>query len=392
MNENTKFTLIYCTSNRPHFIKTLLKFINAIKYQNYEVIISDNATNDSFSCKSIIDQSSNSRIKYVRTPKHFDMVSNYNFALSFATGDYIAVFTDKTFILPNTLSVANEVINKQKPDILNWGYVSYRSDNDNLEGVGYINNSFNGKDEQVVIEDYDCKEALSFKTLCSKSRNVQTQSEYGKGKIFFGMFSKGLVDEIISKTSKLFHSSTPDYSSMILGLSFATKAVYVKMAGALCIFSSISNGMQCMWYDDKSKAFLDSFEDSEEIYKNMLVPYAYYSQHNHITHEYLRMKRKFSLPININEENWLKYIYLDRYEEGRIWSSPEIKRKQLKLVDDYITSKYGKLKLIEFEIAHIKRKFNWGLIKLKIKTTFFTIKKYKNETEIPNLTAILARY
>ena len=92
---------IYPTFNRPNHIKTALKFLEIQKYEDFEVVVCDNYNDKKFSSEIVVLKIKN--LIYVKPPKFLGMVDNFNYALKFATGDYVCYLTDKMFLLPYSL-------------------------------------------------------------------------------------------------------------------------------------------------------------------------------------------------------------------------------------------------------------------------------------------------
>jgi glycosyltransferase involved in cell wall biosynthesis len=105
-----RFSLIYPTRHRQKFIGVALNFLLKQKYDDFEVIVSDNYSDPSLSCEDVCKKSPLKNIKYIRPPEPIGMVDNWNYALGHATGDYIFFFTDKMFLLPETLSNAGAAL------------------------------------------------------------------------------------------------------------------------------------------------------------------------------------------------------------------------------------------------------------------------------------------
>ena len=87
-----KFSLVYPTRDRPHFIEMALIFLNNQNYDNFEIIISDNHSTPAFSCKNIIKKYQSLDIIYLRPNKSLSMAENWNFALSFALVITFAIY------------------------------------------------------------------------------------------------------------------------------------------------------------------------------------------------------------------------------------------------------------------------------------------------------------
>ena len=95
---------------------------------------------------------------------------------------------------------------------------------------------------RILPGPYDPREALQIRASCHKQRNHYNSSEYTKGKICFGAYSRELVDKTLRTFGQLFHNISPDYSSMVLASVIAESAYELEDAGVVHINSKISNG------------------------------------------------------------------------------------------------------------------------------------------------------
>lgn len=335
-----KFSLIYPTCHRPNFIQKALQFLSIQNYEDFEVIICDNYTDKNFSCEKICKTSKFKikNLKYIYPHKPLGMVENWNYALEYAQGDYICYLTDKTFVLPNTLQfVANVIKTQENFDIISWVgnmYTAYNLHDYFGSGIYSISSSSVKSDQDM--RKFDPLEELSKKGQCRVSRKEQSPSDYARGKLCFGCYSKELITKIKKKAGKVFHDISPDYTSMILGLSLATSAVELKFPGVVQVNTDISNGKQVDINNTSALNFIKSLGDPELILGELLVPGLYSSQHNIVAHDYLKFKNLYSLNFDFNQLNWLVHITEDIHNRHRIWSSDFVKQQQQKLLKDFI--------------------------------------------------------
>lgn len=316
------FSIIIPTRDRPEFIRESLKYISLQSYKNFEVIVSDNYSEDAFSCRDYFEKAKIPNSKYIRPATLMGMVENWNFALRAATGDYFIYLTDKMFLLPNTLYNLNEALTENETDIVSWVDDIFTPKNtaDYFSEGFYFPAKTSVPTNQKFI-DFSPIAELSKKGIADISRYRQDKSAYSRGKICFGAYSKELVQRVQIKYEKLFYNICPDYTSMILALSEAQTAIELKNPGIVHINTNISNGGLAALNDDFALGYLKSLENFDDLGKSMLVNYLYSSSHNMVSHDYLFLKNKFSLPFEFNQFNWLRHIYEDLYFQPRKWSN-----------------------------------------------------------------------
>jgi len=340
-----------------------LKFLEHQEYDDFVVIVCDNFIDPALSCEKHCINSSVKHIKYIRPPKPVGMVENWNYALQFATGDYICYFTDKMFLLPGTLDYVDRVLQDNQSDIVNWvdnkftakqfpdyfGEGTYRIETPNLEkGLPY--------------QSFGPLAELRKKAQAAVSRNEQDSSHYARGKICFGAFSSDLISRIKKETGQLFHVCSPDYSSMILGLSFAHSALEINRSGIVHINTDLSNGGQTSIKDELALAYITSLNIYQECFQSMLVPGLYACSHNMVAHDYLSLKEKYNLDFELNRVNWLAYINEDLDVPGRRWSNVEVEQQQKNLYNQFVEKNLSEAERNQLNILlrsrAVKRKSN----------------------------------
>lgn len=332
-----KFSLVYPTRHRPKFIETALAFLERETYNDFEVIVSDNYTDPALSCEAYCRNSSLRNIKYVRPPSPLGMVANWNHALQYATGDYVCYFTDKMFLLPGTLSYAAAILQEHPAEILNWAGSSFSPlKYPDYFGLGVYVKGTSGIATAKYFEKFDPKGELRKKVFAAISRGEQDPSHYARGKICFGAYDRKLIARILDRTGQLFYNVSPDYTSMILGLSYANSAVEINQPGIVHINTDLSNGGQGAIRDEHALSFLTSLDHHDQLFEEMLVPNLYSCVHNVVAHDYIALQRKLDLDYELNRVNWLVYIAEDLDLPGRLWSSPQIELEHRRLLANFV--------------------------------------------------------
>jgi glycosyltransferase involved in cell wall biosynthesis len=332
-----RFSLVIPTRHRPRFVAQALAFISRQAYADYEVIVSDNYTDETRSCRAVVEQSGAANVRYVRPQSPVGMVENWTFASQFPTGDYVLYFTDKMFLLPDTLSRAARCLEQVDADIVNWVDDSYSPfDFADYFGAGAYNVATGAVPPGQDFSEFDPAAELSAKGRAGISRLEQGRSSYVRGKICFGAYKAEFVRLLVCKYGKLFHNIAPDYTSMILGLSEARRAIECQGSGIVHINTDISNGVLTATNDAWARQFLADLGDVDTLSSNLLVPGLYTSSHNLVAHDYLTLRRRFDLSFEFSAENWLVYIAEDVASTDRVWSSTRIRNEQTDLLRAYI--------------------------------------------------------
>lgn len=334
---SARFSLLIPTRHRPQFIAQGLHFIGAQSYGDFEVIVSDNFEDPSQSCRRAFEEAGLARAVYIRPERPLGMVDHWNFILDHAKGDYVLYFTDKMFLLPGTLARLANAVEETGADLLSWVDDSYIPDSaSDYFGPGYYRQTAHGVANGAHYEEFDPREELSRKGRAEVSRPEQSRSAYARGKICFGAYSTSLIHGIKKKYGALFLPISPDYTSMILGLSEANRAVEIGASGIVHMQTDISNGALSAMSDAVAFSYLQQMGDMDKVCGNMLVPGLYAAPHNGVSHDYLALRRKYGLSFDFDAVNWLTYIIEDLDINGRIWSSPAEDQRQRKILQTYM--------------------------------------------------------
>lgn len=338
-----RFSLVYPTRHRPQFLAQALAFLEQQTFADFEVIVSDNWVDPALSCEEICRSSSLSNLKYVRPPAPVGMVANWNFATEFATGDYVCIFTDKMFLLPDALSRADRALrahthNGHEPEILSWVSDAFQPARyPDYFGQGEYTATQADRSTSNVALPYNPQQALAEKCEALVSRYEQTPTQYCQGKMVFGAYSRSLIARITNRFKYLFHDISPDYTSMILALSVATSAVELRSSAVVSINTDLSNGMLGAIHDQHALGYLRSLSpDVAPMLNDLLVPGMYASQANIVSHDYLSLQRRFTLGFQLNTCNWLAYCIEDLSRADRVWSSAEVEQQQMTLLNEFV--------------------------------------------------------
>lgn len=104
MNHNKpKVSVCIPTYNRTDFLRQSIESVLAQSFTDFELIISDNASQDS--TVAIIHSFGDPRIVYQRHEKNIGLVNNWNSCLTAARGEYITIFHDDDLMLPDNLTL-----------------------------------------------------------------------------------------------------------------------------------------------------------------------------------------------------------------------------------------------------------------------------------------------
>lgn len=120
---NPFVSIIVPTRERCDTLESTLKTLVTQDYSNAEFIVCDNASTDQTS--TVVKSFQDNRIIYVRTPHRLSMSDNWDYALKYASGEYITFIGDDDGFLPNSISLAMQIIKNTSVKALSWRKVEF---------------------------------------------------------------------------------------------------------------------------------------------------------------------------------------------------------------------------------------------------------------------------
>lgn len=329
------------------------QFLQKQSYRNFEVIVSDNFTNEELSCSFLKEKEYGFNLKYVRPTTHLSMVENWNFAYQFCEGEYVAFFTDKMFLMPGLLDRLVRLIVSDSPDIINWQDAPFVPDK--FPEYFASGKLFAVAEQEVQPIKYDPRKALELKLAMKHPRSEMNPVDYARGKICFGVFSKKLCERIVKISGSIFHPLSPDYTSMILGLYHAETCYDLVRPGIIHISTDLSNGGNANRSEISAFNYLKTCGDINQILSNLPVAGVYASISNCVLYDYVNMAKKYNLNLNFEIENWLVFIEEEIRDKNKIWSNDQVCKSHIKMFDQHIENLQASKKKRYKELSKIRQ-------------------------------------
>jgi glycosyltransferase involved in cell wall biosynthesis len=206
------FSIVIPTFNRsdlfPHAVRSVLKQT----FEDFEIIVSDNCSADD--TPQVAKQFDDPRFRYIRTPQHFTIADNWEFARSHALGKLIFMLSDDDALLPAALERFADECRHHDADFLFCKPAYYRD------------LSYPGADRNSV----DCP------AFSGASRVVQAEEVIRPLFLFrkaFDMhpsafaFAKPIADWVVTRTGRFFWTNGVEYSAWPMAATFARKIVHI---------------------------------------------------------------------------------------------------------------------------------------------------------------------
>lgn len=235
IKQRCRFSVVIPTRNSHNVLKYTLKTCLDQKFEDYEIIISDNSSNNL--TMELIEEFSDPRIKYYRTERELAMTENFNFAISKAEGEYILVLGSDDGLLLHALNTLDNILYTLDTKILHWNPVFYAWPDVKLKGLEnclYIPKTTVGKINQGVF---------NYSELIDNISNFEVPYNVMPMLYCNAVVHRDLVFQLKKLTGNVFNGLSPDvYSGFALA---CTQEKYVSIDIPITIGGSSgkSNGI-----------------------------------------------------------------------------------------------------------------------------------------------------
>jgi Glycosyl transferase family 2 len=335
-----RFSIVIPTQDRATLLSVAAQHAMQLDHPDFEVIVSDNSTSadrQQMNLQAVREYADAPNFRVVYPPRPLSPPEHFEFALEYATGDYVTYLTDKMAVFPHALTDVEAVLRGSAAEIVNWACAEYfLEDPGSPLGAGTLVEEFEFLNGQP--EEFDPLAVLRRKASGELSREKQTRRDYVLGKVVFGCFSRGLIDRIRATSGTLFSGATHDYSAMVQALSLARTCVMLNAYEA--IFFSLpraqSLGSATATEPQRALEYYRAFTRSDAMLSSLLVPGVYASQHNMVARDYKTFLPLYGNGRLFNERNWLRAVCADLLSESMIWRDPGEKAAQVGLFRSHV--------------------------------------------------------
>lgn len=348
---NPKIYIVIPTRNRFEFLQDSIKTCIDQDYDNLEIIVSDNASDDE--TPSIIEIFKDNRITYQRSEKLLPMLYSWEFALTAVKEPgYVHFMGDDNGITKNAISLLLDLIEITKLKIFLSAPIEYTWPNNTVKD-GYLSIP-KGKKVYIIKSKSILKAAynlnLGFNRLPTINQAFVHTSVINKVKNTFD--------------GHYFIASNPDVCSAVANAMVEDQYVYTQIPFMINGASSKSNGMQGGNSNSKSTFVLENirggykyhplFPPSKSYYLNVYEAFSKVSE---------MMKDKNKLYYKLNYKKiYNKFKYIEYIKNKKYW-----------LYDDLIT--FGKLINIKDSIK------KYEIIDVVVDPTYNSTSLIKNESD-----------
>lgn len=116
---NPRFSVVVPTRERAETLRSCLRTVLAQSFDDYEVIVCDNASSPA--TRQTVAEFRSPRVRYVRSDAPLAMSDNWELAVSHARGDYLTVLGDDDGLMPSALADLYRLIDQyDRPGAVQW--------------------------------------------------------------------------------------------------------------------------------------------------------------------------------------------------------------------------------------------------------------------------------
>lgn len=216
---------------------TIMTCLNQRYNDGYEVIISDNSSSDNDEIRILCEELQDSRIRYLRTPKEYNLSKSFEYAFLNTKGKFILSLGSDDALLPWTLEILTE-IRKQNPkeDLIVW------------ERGFYAWPGFNGGQENqfVIPRKYEKNKCSARYISCQDYLELiqkDVENMYLLPMLYINSgFKRGYMKKILAGTGRLWDGIGQDIYIGIINALINKNVLYVFYPLAIAGMTGTSAG------------------------------------------------------------------------------------------------------------------------------------------------------
>lgn len=251
-NDLPRFTVIIPQKDREEYIIHTLKTCMIQDYPNFEIIISDDCSEDS-SVDAIQKIAENDpRVKLFAHKEHLGMHDNFEFALNQVKPGYVLALGGDDGLVPGCIWRMYEIIKETGRNLLTWTPAGFTyPDKEGEGGVFYIKRKKKGIIKYIKSEDFLNKIAKTFRYQIDECPMFYMK----------GVVSTELIDRVKSRTRdhSFYYCPTPDGFSGVVLAGEVEDYAYTNEPLSIVGNTPKSQGRNYRRTDEKSKAESQQF-------------------------------------------------------------------------------------------------------------------------------------
>jgi hypothetical protein len=119
-----KFSIIIPTRNRGYCLGSALhSALNQVGGHTYEVIVSDNCSDDN--TRDVVAAFNSERLRYIKSPRPLSMPDSWEFAVGNASGQWVTVLADDDVLSSRALTIIDSATRLNQSEVISWRCATY---------------------------------------------------------------------------------------------------------------------------------------------------------------------------------------------------------------------------------------------------------------------------
>ena len=313
-----KVSVAIPTHNRLDLLRDAVETVRRQDYQNWEVVIFDNASGDDVA--RYVAELNDPRIRSARSDIFLPVTDSWNRALSMAGGDYVITIGDDDGLMPGYLSrLASLIATFHNPDLVYAGVLQFFHPGvAPAAPLGFVVDNryaffFGQRTEPFLLPDRDALKAIS--------GSVTFRRNFGLGMQSF-CFSRRLLDDL-RRDGPLFRAPFPDYYLANVAIASSRATLVIPDPMTIQGISKLSFGFALFnEQEERGEALLNAKLHQDPLFDRVsgrLLPGPMY-QTNYLltmTHVVEQLRGKLRLRVAVDRYRRLQMLWaIDRLGVG----------------------------------------------------------------------------
>jgi glycosyltransferase involved in cell wall biosynthesis len=236
-----KYTVIIPTRDRAETLEATLRSCLRQTYENFEIIVSDNCSDDN--TKEIVEELRDPRIRYINPGRRLSMSGNFEFALGHVIDGFIMFIGSDDGIMPDAINYVDSIVKKYKVDAVSCQQATYLWPN-------FPDKTIAGR--LTFGETRRDIEIRKSKEWIAKTLSFQSYYCFGLPNLYCGFVHKRVIDKAY-KDGVYFRSITPDAYSAFATAIFVDNYAFSFRPFSIAGASGKSNGASALHLNGDNK-------------------------------------------------------------------------------------------------------------------------------------------
>ena len=253
-----KFSILLPTRNRLDLAKTAIETVRRQTYQNWELVVSDNCSQDDV--LGYIRNLNDERIVYIRSNEPLAVTENWNRALDASNGDYVVMLGDDDGLTPGYFEKVISIAESLQPELIYHGAYQFtypgvlqHSPGSSLKDVSLYSITLQGAKEPKILPTEIAREA--------GRKSLDFWAAFGFNMQHF-VFTRGFIRRM-AEFGSFFQGPFPDFSAGNMALLTADRIAVFSEPLVIIGISAKSYGHY--HYNSKERGGIDLLQAGNDI-------------------------------------------------------------------------------------------------------------------------------